>query len=203
MNLPTTKELDAIDHHLEAWCPPDINETFSTTTGLPHSSLSFCVTTRALASQRRRSGRARLPIRIGTRRPAIATDSFFSSLVCFEHRRLGGARAIIAYCSSWPSDLSSGATKSHRPERALRTRIAMCASLVEILWQLAHGATEADIQAAQIGSVRAMFEAAWAMKRSQGDCPWRPLGANTGFPPGSLRTRRAVILYLGKLDGHR
>ena len=36
----------------------------------------------------------------------------------------------------------------------------------EIPWLLAHGATEADIQAAQVSSVRAMFEAASTMKRA-------------------------------------
>jgi phosphotriesterase-related protein len=35
----------------------------------------------------------------------------------------------------------------------------------EIPWLLAHGATEADIQASLVGAVRAMFEAASAMKR--------------------------------------
>lgn len=36
----------------------------------------------------------------------------------------------------------------------------------EIPWLLEHGATDADIQATLVGSVRAMFEAASAMKRS-------------------------------------
>jgi len=38
-------------------------------------------------------------------------------------------------------------------------------SQTEIPWLLAHGATEADIQATLIGSVRAMFESASAMKQ--------------------------------------
>ena len=100
----------------------------------------------------------------------IASDCV-GDLLC-GYGSYGGAGQIgWANCAAQCSTCSGCAAFSINggpPEGGPRPEDSNCyvrVSQMEIPWLLAHGATEADIQATLIGSVRAMFESASAMKQ--------------------------------------